>query len=64
MSLQTDLEEVVSKAQGVLEGVKSQEPSLAEKLLQAVEAVLLDAGYQKPVQTPEPGTEPTTADVQ
>ena len=57
MSLTNDLEELKTKVESVLEGVKTAEPTLAELLFKAVEQVFLDAGYTAPV-TPDVETPP------
>ena len=49
MSVVNDLEELKTKVESVLEGVKTAEPTLAELLFKAVEQVFLDAGYTAPV---------------
>jgi hypothetical protein len=51
MSFTSDLEEVKSKVESVLEGVKNAEPTLAELVFKAVEQVFLDAGYTAPAVT-------------
>lgn len=58
MSLANDLEELKSKVESVLEGVKNTEPTIAQLVFKAVEQVFLDAGYTAPT-TPEASTSST-----
>jgi len=58
MSLTNDLEELKTKVESVLEGVRAAEPTLAELVFKAVEQVFLDAGYTAPVTTPDVETAP------